>query len=50
MQKEIRRGDERAAMFWCHLLYETSSYYAWKRVLVTAAEDIGWRRRRSSIR
>ena len=42
MQKEIRRGDERAAMFWGHLLYETSPYYGWKRVLVTAAEDIGF--------
>src|SRR5260370_9599900 len=39
-QKEIRRRDEQAAMFWGHLLYETSPY-AWKRVSVTAAEDIG---------
>lgn len=42
MQKEIRRGDERAAMFWGQLLFEASPYYGWKRVLVTAAEDIGF--------
>lgn len=41
MQKEIRRGDEEAAVFWGLLLYDASPFYAWKRVLVTAAEDIG---------
>src|SRR2546426_9148220 len=40
-QKEIRRGDVRAAMYWGHLLYGEASYYAWKRTLVVAAEDVG---------
>lgn len=40
-QKEIRRGAEREALFWGHLLYEAAPYYAWKRLLVTAAEDVG---------
>jgi len=40
-QKEIRRGDVRAAMYWGHLLYGETPYYAWKRLLVAAAEDIG---------
>lgn len=42
MQKEIRRGDEEAAVYWGLLLYEASPYYAWKRVLITAAEDVGF--------
>jgi len=41
MQKEIRKGDEEAAVYWGLLLYNASPQYAWKRVLVTAAEDIG---------
>ncbi len=41
MQKEIRRGDEEAAVYWALLLHGKSPQYAWKRVLVTAAEDIG---------
>lgn len=41
LQKEIRRGDERAAVYWGLLLYDASSWYTWKRVLVTAAEDVG---------
>jgi len=40
-QKEIRRGDVRAAMYWGHLLYGEAPYYGWKRALVTAAEDVG---------
>ena len=40
-QKGIRRGDVRAAMYWGHLLYGDAPYYAWKRALVTAAEDVG---------
>lgn len=40
-QKEIRRGDVRAAMYWGHLLYAEAPYYGWKRLLVTAAEDVG---------
>lgn len=42
MQKEIRRGDEEAAVWWGTLLYDASPHYAWKRVLVTAAEDVGF--------
>lgn len=41
LQKEIRRGDERRAVYWALLLLEAAPYYAWKRVLVTAAEDVG---------
>jgi replication-associated recombination protein RarA len=41
LQKEIRRGDEEAAVYWALLLYDAAPYYAWKRVLITAAEDIG---------
>jgi hypothetical protein len=41
LQKEIRRGDTEAAVYWALLLYDKASYYAWKRVLITAAEDIG---------
>ena len=37
LQKEIRRGAEREAVFWGLLLYEVAPYYAFKRVLVTAA-------------
>lgn len=40
-QKEIRRGDERAALYWGLLLYQEAPWYAWKRLLVTAAEDVG---------
>src|SRR2546422_847112 len=41
LQKEIRKGDVRQAVFWGLLLYEVAPWYCWKRVLVTAAEDIG---------
>ena len=41
LQKEIRRGDEEAAVYWALLLQQKAAQYAWKRVLVTAAEDIG---------
>ena len=42
LQKEIRRGDEEAAVFWGTLLYEASPYYLWRRLLVIAAEDVGF--------
>jgi hypothetical protein len=42
LQKEIRRGDEEAAVYWALLLYDAVPYYAWKRVLITAAEDVGF--------
>ena len=41
LQKEIRRGDEEAAVYWGLLLHGTAAQYAWKRTLVTAAEDVG---------
>jgi len=41
LQKEIRRGDVEAAVYWRLLLWQNAAHYAWKRVLVTAAEDIG---------
>jgi hypothetical protein len=42
MQKEIRRADVEAAVYWGTLLFDRSPHYAWKRVLVTAAEDVGF--------
>jgi replication-associated recombination protein RarA len=41
LQKEIRRGDEYAALFWGMELYDTAYYYFWKRILIIAAEDVG---------
>jgi replication-associated recombination protein RarA len=41
LQKEIRRGDVEAAAYWGLLLWKKAPHYAWKRVLVTAAEDVG---------
>lgn len=41
MQKEMRRGDVRQALWWALLLYEAAPYYAWKRILVTVCEDVG---------
>lgn len=43
LQKEIPRGDERAAMFWCHLLYETSPYYCVDEETECLSQR-GWRR------
>ncbi len=41
LQKEIRRGDVEAAVYWALLLYDKAQHYAWKRVMVTTAEDVG---------
>jgi replication-associated recombination protein RarA len=41
LQKEIRHGDTEAAVYWALLLHGTAPQYCWKRVLVTAAEDVG---------
>ncbi len=41
MQKELRRGDLRQALWWALLLYDAAPYYAWKRILVTVCEDVG---------
>jgi putative ATPase len=40
-QKSCRRGEEEAACYWGLILYGASSRYAWRRVLVTATEDVG---------
>lgn len=42
MQKEIRRGDERAAVFWALLLHDVAPQYTWKRLVICAAEDVGF--------
>src|SRR5262245_52032498 len=39
--KEIRLGNEEAALFWGFELYEAAPYYFWKRLLIQAAEDVG---------
>lgn len=41
MQKEIRRGDERAATFWALVLHDVAPQYTWKRLVICAAEDVG---------
>ena len=41
MQKELRRGQLREALWWGLLLYDAAPYYAWKRILVTVCEDVG---------
>jgi replication-associated recombination protein RarA len=41
MQKELRRGSLRDALWWGLLLYDSAPYYAWKRILVTVCEDVG---------
>ena len=42
LQKSIRRGDERGAVFWASEL-DLSGYgkYVWKRLKIIASEDIG---------
>ena len=42
LQKEIRAGDAEAAVYWGLLLYGKSPGYTWKRLIVIAAEDIGF--------
>lgn len=42
LQKEIRAGNVEESVFWGLLLYERAPYYAWKRLLVIAAEDVGF--------
>jgi replication-associated recombination protein RarA len=42
LQKAIRRGDERAALFWASEL-DLAGYggYVWKRLRIIASEDVG---------
>jgi len=42
LQKEIRAGNAEAAVYWGLLLYGKSPGYVWKRLLIIAAEDIGF--------
>ena len=41
LQKEIRRGKEREAMFWALELTPHYERYLWRRLLVIVNEDIG---------
>jgi replication-associated recombination protein RarA len=41
LQKSIRASDLEAAAYWGLLLFKKSPTYAWKRVLITASEDVG---------
>lgn len=41
LQKEIRRGNEKEAMFWALELLPRYEAYLWRRLVVIANEDIG---------
>lgn len=42
LQKEIRRGNERGALFWAsELELAGAGAYVWKRLLIIASEDVG---------
>jgi len=41
LQKSIRAGDLEGATYWGLLLFKKSPTYTWKRVLITASEDVG---------
>jgi replication-associated recombination protein RarA len=41
IQKEIRRGNERSAMYWSLELIPRYEQYLWRRLLVIVNEDIG---------
>ena len=42
MQKDIRRGNEREALFWATELAMTGyTNYVWKRLRIIASEDVG---------
>jgi replication-associated recombination protein RarA len=41
IQKEIRRGNERSALYWAFHLVPRYEQYLWRRLLVIANEDIG---------
>ena len=41
-QKAVRRGNEKEALYWGLEFFESNYHrYAWKRMLIMAAEDIG---------
>ena len=41
LQKEIRRGNEESALYWCFEAIPGFEQYVWRRLLVIANEDIG---------
>ncbi len=41
VQKEIRRGNEESAMYWCFEAIPGYEQYVWRRLLVIVNEDIG---------
>lgn len=41
LQKEIRRGNEETALFWCLELATVMHLRAWRRLATIAAEDVG---------
>jgi len=41
LQKDIRRGNERQAMYWAMELIPKYEKYLWRRLMVIANEDIG---------
>jgi replication-associated recombination protein RarA len=41
LQKTIRRGDEKAAMYWALEMCPRYEKYLWRRLIVIANEDIG---------
>ena len=41
IQKEIRRGNERSALYWAYHCIPRYEMYLWRRLLVIANEDIG---------
>jgi replication-associated recombination protein RarA len=40
-QKSVRASDEEAALHWGLLLYQRAPFVAWRRLIVTACEDVG---------
>ncbi len=41
LQKEIRRGNEESALYWCFEAIPGFEQYVWRRLLVIVNEDIG---------
>ncbi len=41
IQKEIRRGKDRDALYWCYELIPRFEQYMWRRLVTIAHEDIG---------
>lgn len=41
LQKDIRRGNEEQALYWCLELVPRFEMYLWRRLLVISNEDIG---------